>query len=62
MLSVEKCRELLGDKSLTDEQIEALRADLYEIAQLAFETWVHEKYGSKYPIGSLPQFGNKDTV
>jgi len=62
MLSVEKCRELLGDPHLSDEQVEALRADLYEVTQLAFETWVHEKHGSKYPVGSLPEFSDKDTV
>ena len=54
MLRVEKCRELLEDSHLSDEQVEALRADLYEMAQIAFETWMHEKHGSKYPIGSLP--------
>ena len=54
MLSVEKCKELLGEENLSDEQVEAIRADLYELAELAFSAWQYEKQGSKYPVGLLP--------
>lgn len=41
MLSVERCKKLLGDKAknYTDEQIEARRDELYIAATLAFNDW-----------------------
>lgn len=41
MLSVEKCRKLLGKNTegLSDEAIEQIRGDLYVAANLAFTRW-----------------------
>ena len=41
MLSIERCRKILGTKAenLTDEEIEKVRDELYIGANLAFENW-----------------------
>jgi hypothetical protein len=62
MLSIEACRKYLDDKSLSDAEIEALRADLYEIGGIAFDAWLLEKRGSKNPVGSFPSAKYSDTV
>ena len=47
MLSIEQCRELIpgGDK-MNEEEIVALRGDLYEMAELALECYFLEKDGA----------------
>ncbi len=38
ILSIEECRELISDSNkMTDEDVAALRADLYEMTELALE-------------------------
>lgn len=41
MLTLQHCKKVLGDKAknYTDEQIEAIRDELYIAANLAFEHW-----------------------
>ena len=41
MLSVEKCKKILGDKAkiFTDEEVEELRDEFYVAANLAFNDW-----------------------
>ncbi len=41
MLTVEKSRKLLGEaaEKITDEEVEAVRDDLYLAANLAFQHW-----------------------
>ncbi len=41
MLTVEQCKKILGEKTknYTDEQIEAIRDELYIAANLSFEHW-----------------------
>lgn len=39
---------------LTDEELLELRDALYGFAQLGFEAYVSEKYGSKYPVWLFP--------
>jgi hypothetical protein len=54
MLSIEQCRELMPHTdNMTDEQVAALRADLYQMAELALESYFHS-LGVK-----PPQFENK---
>lgn len=38
---------------LSDEEVERVRADLYDLAQLAFDVWWERKQGSKNPVGSF---------
>jgi tRNA A22 N-methylase len=40
MISIQKCREILGDKSahLSDEQVLSLRDSLYSILNLIFDS------------------------
>ncbi len=61
MLSSEKCKALLNDDSISDEEIESIRSALYDSAQLAFEVF-WGKNGSKNPNGSLPIDSNDDKV
>ncbi len=62
MLSADKCRVLLDDKTISDEEIEALRSALYDSVQLAFEVYWAKKSGSKNPVGLLPLINSEDTV
>lgn len=41
MLSVERCKKILGDKAvgMTDEFVEKMRDELYIAANLAFANW-----------------------
>jgi hypothetical protein len=41
MLTLERCKTILGDKAkdLTDDQVEAMRDELYIEAGLIFENW-----------------------
>ena len=44
MLSLEKLRDIDPRlKMLSDEQLERVRAKLYDLGQLAFETWLKER-------------------
>jgi len=45
MISISKCRELIGPKGqdLTDQEVEEIREKLYELASLAFEDWWQQK-------------------
>lgn len=50
MISVEKCRELLPDSDpLSDEEVLKVCDQLYEVGQLAFESYLNSKNGSKNP-------------
>lgn len=56
MLSLEHLRKVdpLLEK-LTDEQLERVRAKLYELGQLAFETWIKER-GMGIPAKIVPNY------
>lgn len=45
MISMEKCRELIGEKaeSMTDDEIARIREDLYGLAELALESYFEKK-------------------
>jgi hypothetical protein len=55
MLSLEQLRKIDPRlKSVPDEELEHVRAKLYEIGQFAFEEWIKEKNKSKaVPISRL---------
>jgi len=40
-------------ETLSDAEVEELRASFYEIAQLTFDVW-WEKNGSKNPVSAFP--------
>lgn len=45
MISISKCRKLIGikAKNMTDEEVEEVRDQLYQLANLAFDNWLEEK-------------------
>lgn len=47
MISIEKCRELIGDKNLTDDEIIEIRKKLYELGEFALECYFKEKTKDK---------------
>lgn len=47
---------------LSEEELEKLRADTYGIVELAFEVWLHQKNGSKNPVGSFTSHVEDGTV
>jgi len=51
MMSLDECRKIDPRlKDLPDEAVAKIRDLLYEMGQLAFDTW-QENGGSKYPFG-----------
>ena len=60
MLSLEKCKALLNDPSMTDKEVEVLRSALYDSVKLSFDVYYND--GSKNPIGSLCDAANRDKV
>jgi hypothetical protein len=63
MLTIERCRKTLADKAvgLSDEQIEAVRDELYIAANLSFEHWHKSRSSTKAeetsssPVGEQPR-------
>ncbi len=50
MISVDKCRKIdPATARLSDMELRQLLDDYSEIAQLAFESWIEGKNGSKNP-------------
>ena len=47
MISIEKCRELIADENLTDEEIAEIRKKLYELGEFALECYFKEKEKNK---------------
>jgi hypothetical protein len=47
MISLDDFKNSLGDyaKRFTDEELERLRQDMYQLADIAFDIWVKEKKG-----------------
>ncbi len=45
MISLDDFKISLGDygKRFTDEELEQLRQDMYQLADIAFDVWVKEK-------------------
>lgn len=45
MITIEKSRKLLGDlgKSMSDEKIEKLRSEVYELAGMALDSYIESK-------------------
>jgi hypothetical protein len=52
MISIEKCREILEDKDLTDEETVKIRNTLYELAELSLECYFKE-IENKYKLNFL---------
>lgn len=52
MLSIQQVKEILNDPNCSDEEIKQIRESLYDLAQLAFESW--GKSDSKNPKRVLP--------
>lgn len=38
---------------LTDEELENTRKEFYEFGEILFDDWYEQKFGSKFPLGSL---------
>jgi hypothetical protein len=47
MISLDDFKNSLGDyaKRFTDEELEKLRQDMYQLADIAFDVWVQERKG-----------------
>jgi len=61
VISLEDLRKIDPElNDLTDEELEQIRAELYQLGQLAFDVWWLEKDGSKNPVGSLTE--HKETA
>jgi len=59
MLSIERCRELLGEdgKDMPDAEVEALCKELYALANVLFDHWA---YVRGYSFAELPQGSSPD--
>lgn len=38
---------------LEDGELEKIRSDFYGFGELLFDDWYEQKFGSKFPLGSL---------
>jgi len=47
MLSVEKVKELLNDDNISDEEAEAIRDGLRDLAEIAYEKYRQDKEKAK---------------
>ena len=43
MLSIEKTKELLGDKNMSDEEATEIRDGFHHLAEIIYEKWEQEK-------------------
>jgi hypothetical protein len=60
MLSLEEIRKIEPElAAMSDSDLELLRADLYETAQISFDLWREEKTDSKNPVWSFPKLGEE---
>ncbi len=62
MISVQQARKIDPElKDLTDEEIQAVIKDLYDLGSLALECWVATK-SSKFPKGLLSNQNNTNKI
>ena len=47
MLSIQKVKELLGDKDMSDEEAGEIRDGFYNLAEIIFEKWQVDKKEKK---------------
>ena len=50
MLSVQECKQYLRKGDFTDEQVEQIRDNLYQLADLFIAEYIKTKKGGKGPI------------
>jgi hypothetical protein len=64
MLSLESIRKIdtVNTTHLTDEELDSIRKSFYDFGRLMFEDWLEQKFGSKYPIGSLTNEQDKHKI
>lgn len=43
MISIERAKELIGDKNMPDEEVDKVRHELRALAEIIFERWVEGK-------------------
>jgi hypothetical protein len=55
MLSLERCREILGDEAPADDrQLEIMREEAYRLARLLIEAYRAQRDAKNPPAGSPP--------
>jgi len=47
MISLEKAKELIDDKNLSDEEVKEVRDQLESLADLMFDMWLEERNQKK---------------
>lgn len=64
MISIEALRkiDIANTAHLTDEELEDIRKSFYDFGQLMFDDWLEQKFGSKYPVGSLTNKSEEHTM
>jgi ribosome recycling factor len=48
MLSIEKTKELLDDKTISDDQAEKIRDDVQTLAEIIIEKYISDKKSGKW--------------
>lgn len=63
MLSIESLKKIDPEMAhISDDELIKIRQSFYDFGQLMFDDWCEQKFGSKYPIGSLTNNQEKDTM
>jgi hypothetical protein len=55
MLSVEKCKTLISNKSLSDKEVETVRDELYQLADMLIEKYMEARRLDKHEPGKESQ-------
>jgi signal-transduction protein with cAMP-binding, CBS, and nucleotidyltransferase domain len=53
MLSIERVKELIKDKNISDEEAKQIRDELRTLAEIIFEQWLHKKRKEQKSDGPL---------
>jgi hypothetical protein len=63
VISLGKLRKIDASmKDFTDDELKSIRDSFYELGQLMFEDWHEQKFGSKFPLGSLTSNEQEHTI
>ncbi len=63
MLTLEKLRKIDPTfADMSDEELEPIRAELYALGEISFDTWRQETGGFKNPLGLLTESSQKDSM
>ena len=64
MININKIRNIdkVNTSHLDDKELEILYESFYDLGQLIFDDWYEQRFGSKFPVGSLTTNKEEHTI